>query len=49
MIANPQGERFYPADHNDRMPAFAKQPPHSKQNTLSESELALLVEWLRGE
>jgi ubiquinol-cytochrome c reductase cytochrome b subunit len=49
MIANPQGERFYPDDHNDRMPAFAKHPHDPKQNLLSPTELELLIAWLRGE
>ncbi len=49
MIANPQAERFYPDDHNDRMPAFAKDPQDPKQNTLSSKDIELLISWLRGE
>ena len=49
MIANPQGERFYGDGRNDRMPAFANDPKHPKQNLLSPEELDLLVNWLRGQ
>jgi ubiquinol-cytochrome c reductase cytochrome b subunit len=49
MIANPQSERFYAADRNDRMPAFAKEPGQSQQNLLSPVEIDLLVDWLRGQ
>lgn len=49
MIANPQGERFYAEDRNDRMPAFAPQPEQPEQNLLSQQELDLIVHWLRGE
>ncbi|MBI1900659.1 MAG: cytochrome b N-terminal domain-containing protein [Planctomycetia bacterium] len=49
MIGNPQGERFYPGDHNDRMPAFAKDPHQPQRNLLSPQEIDLVVRWLRGE
>ncbi|MBI3839727.1 MAG: cytochrome b N-terminal domain-containing protein [Planctomycetia bacterium] len=49
MISNPQHERFYPGDRNDRMPAFVHDPQHPGQNILNPRELELLVAWLRGE
>ncbi|HZN35266.1 MAG TPA: c-type cytochrome, partial [Pirellulaceae bacterium] len=49
MIANPQGERFYAGDRNDRMPAFAADPQQPKHNLLGPQELDLVVAWLRGE
>jgi ubiquinol-cytochrome c reductase cytochrome b subunit len=49
MIANPQHERFYPKELNDRMPAFAESPQNSAGNILSGRELDLLVDWLRGD
>ena len=49
MIGNPQHERFYPGDRNDRMPAFADDVEHPERNLLSKRELNLLVDWLRGE
>jgi ubiquinol-cytochrome c reductase cytochrome b subunit len=49
MIANPQHDRFYPGDRNDRMPAFAEDTEHPERNLLSPRELQLLVDWLRGD
>ena len=49
IISNPQHERFYPDDHNDRMPAFASDAQQPQQNILSPLELDLLVAWLRGD
>ena len=49
IISNPQHERFYPDDRNDRMPAFASDPQKPEQNVLSQRELNLIVDWLRGE
>ena len=49
MIGNPQHERFYNEDHNDRMPSFAKDPAQPQANLLSPRDLGLLVDWLRGE
>lgn len=49
IISNPQHERFYPEDRNDRMPAFAADPQEPQQNLLTPRELDLLVAWLRGE
>ena len=49
IIGNPQHERFYPDDHNDRMPAFASDAQQPQQNILSPRELELLVAWLRGD
>jgi ubiquinol-cytochrome c reductase cytochrome b subunit len=49
MIGNPQHERFYNEEHNDRMPAFAKDPMQPQMNLLSPRELSQIVDWLRGE
>lgn len=49
MIGNPQHERFYGSDRNDRMPAFAKDSERSSANLLSRRELDLLLDWLRRE
>lgn len=49
MISDPNGERFYPDDLNDRMPAFHSQPHAASGNMLSEDELNLLIAWLRQE
>ena len=49
MIGNPQHERFYAGDRNDRMPAFAEDVAHAERNLLSPRELKLLVDWLRGD
>jgi ubiquinol-cytochrome c reductase cytochrome b subunit len=47
LIRDPASERFY-GDNNDRMPAFA---PHDdpRLNQLSDEELGLIVDWLRGD
>jgi quinol-cytochrome oxidoreductase complex cytochrome b subunit/mono/diheme cytochrome c family protein len=42
FIRNPVHPRFYPA-HNDRMPAYGQ------QKILSDAEIALIVDWLRGD
>ncbi|MEX2113377.1 MAG: cytochrome b N-terminal domain-containing protein [Pirellulales bacterium] len=47
MIANPNHERFY-GDNNDRMPAFAEHGGDAPQNMLSQQQLGLIVDWLRG-
>lgn len=49
IISNPKHERFYPDNHNDRMPAFASDPKQPHQNILSPRELDMIVSWLRGE
>ncbi|TXT32333.1 MAG: cytochrome b/b6 domain-containing protein, partial [Planctomycetota bacterium] len=49
MIGNPQHERFYSGDRNDRMPAFAEDAEHPERNLVSPRELNLLVDWLRGD
>jgi ubiquinol-cytochrome c reductase cytochrome b subunit len=49
MIGNPQHERFYSGERNDRMPAFAEEAEHPERNLLSPRELNLLVDWLRGD
>jgi ubiquinol-cytochrome c reductase cytochrome b subunit len=48
IIADPAEERFYLDDKNDRMPAFAADKAHPELNTLSNQQLDLLVEWMRG-
>ena len=42
MIHDPGAEEFYGAD-NDRMPAFGV------EQILSEEEMGLIVDWLRGD
>ena len=42
FISDPSHDRFY-GDHNDRMPAFGT------EKILTEKELGLIVDWLRGE
>ncbi len=49
LIGNPRHERFYADDRNDRMPAFAEDTQHPERNILSPRELALIVDWLRGD
>ena len=48
IIGNPAHERFY-GKENDRMPAYAESSSDPKKNVLSQQELELLVDWLRGE
>lgn len=48
FITDPAHERFY-GERNDRMPAFAKDPKNPKNNKLTPQEIAMLVDWLRGE
>lgn len=42
FISNPEHERFY-GDKNDRMPKFGE------EKILSQQEMSLVVDWLRGE
>jgi ubiquinol-cytochrome c reductase cytochrome b subunit len=49
MIGNPQHERFYADDRNDRMPAFAADAHQPRANLLSQRDIELLVDWLRGD
>ena len=49
MISNPEQDRFYGGDRNDRMPAFAPDAKTPHANLLSSREIDLLVRWLRGE
>ncbi len=49
VIRNPNAERFYPDDANDRMPPFAPHEFGSKQNQLSRQQIELIVDWLRHE
>ncbi|MBN2475762.1 MAG: cytochrome b N-terminal domain-containing protein [Pirellulales bacterium] len=48
IIGNPAHKRFY-GDENDRMPAYAEFPDEPAKNQLTEQQLGLLVDWLRGE
>ena len=42
LISDPAHERFY-GKRNDRMPSFGK------ENQLTQREMALLADWLRGD
>ena len=48
IIRDPAHSRFY-GKRNDRMPAFAADRKNPANNQLSEQELNLLVDWLRGD
>lgn len=48
MISNPNHKQYY-GEHNDRMPAFAEHADKVENNIISPANLALLVDWLRGE
>ena len=48
MISNPAHKSYY-GKSNDRMPAFAESATDPKKNVMSQRDLELLVEWLRGE
>lgn len=48
MISNPNHDRFY-GENNDRMPAFAEHADQVENNIISPANLALLVDWLRGD
>lgn len=48
MIRNPLHERFYPEDHNDRMPAFAAEQGESSGNLMTQREVEIIADWLRG-
>ncbi|HVC99027.1 MAG TPA: cytochrome b N-terminal domain-containing protein [Pirellulales bacterium] len=48
MISNPSDGRYY-GDNNDRMPTFAGHPENPELNHLSQQQLGLLVDWLRGD
>lgn len=48
MIGNPEHEQFY-SGRNDRMPAFLSDATDPGRNLLTEQELQLLVDWLRGD
>jgi ubiquinol-cytochrome c reductase cytochrome b subunit len=48
FIKNPSHERFY-GDNNDRMPAYGKDPDNPKNNILTQREIELMVDWLRGD
>lgn len=47
FIKDPTHERFY-GDSNDRMPAYGKNPD-PKNNILTQREIELMVDWLRGD
>ena len=48
FIANPSHARFY-GENNDRMPAFAADAKNPDFNRLSQRDLEMIVDWLRGE
>ncbi len=48
FVSNPGDERFY-ADRNDRMPAYAPHADDPHRNDLSPKQLALIVDFLRGD
>jgi ubiquinol-cytochrome c reductase cytochrome b subunit len=48
MISDPAHKTYY-GKSNDRMPAFAESAADAKQNAMSQRDMELLVEWLRGE
>lgn len=48
IISDPAGERFYFDDKNDRMPAFAAEKDHPEFNAITNDQLGMLVEWMRG-
>jgi ubiquinol-cytochrome c reductase cytochrome b subunit len=48
IIRDPTHERFY-ADRNDRMPSFAINAEDPSLNLLSDREIGLIVDWLRGQ
>lgn len=53
IISNPADKRFYgqpkEASGNDRMPAYAESPNEPAKNLLSQREIEMLADWLRGE
>ncbi|HEV3138567.1 MAG TPA: cytochrome b N-terminal domain-containing protein [Pirellulales bacterium] len=48
MISDPAHKSYY-GKSNDRMPAFAESAADPKKNRLSQHDLELLADWLRGE
>ncbi|MCE9548669.1 MAG: cytochrome b N-terminal domain-containing protein [Planctomycetia bacterium] len=48
FISNPGHTRFYGED-NDRMPSFAADAAHPESNLLTQRDLGLIVDWLRGD
>jgi ubiquinol-cytochrome c reductase cytochrome b subunit len=48
MISNPTHERFY-GENNDRMPVFGMDPASGSSGILTEREIALIADWLRGD
>ncbi|MHB1036312.1 MAG: cytochrome b N-terminal domain-containing protein [Pirellulales bacterium] len=48
ITANPKLKRFYSGE-NDRMPAFAEHPTAPEKNVLSQRDIGLIADWLRGE
>ncbi len=47
ITRNPADRRFY-GDSNDRMPAYASPDQKPEEHLLSEKEIELLTDWLRG-
>ncbi|MGD0900202.1 MAG: cytochrome b N-terminal domain-containing protein [Thermoguttaceae bacterium] len=48
IIGNPAQERFY-GEKNDRMPSYAGTPSDPGSRILSDREIGLMADWLRGE
>ena len=48
IIRDPADKRFY-GDANDRMPAYAETPEDPARNRLTDREVGLLADWLRGD
>lgn len=48
FVSNPAQERFY-GKKNDRMPTFRAHAAGEGQNLLSQHDLELIVDWLRGQ
>ncbi|MEI8371979.1 MAG: cytochrome b N-terminal domain-containing protein [Planctomycetota bacterium] len=48
IVGNSAHTRFY-GKENDRMPVYVESATDTKKNVLSQQELELLVDWLRGE
>jgi len=48
IIGNAAHKRFY-GEKNDRMPIYAESPTDPSKNLLSQHDIELLADWLRGE
>ncbi|OHB73078.1 MAG: hypothetical protein A2V70_19375 [Planctomycetes bacterium RBG_13_63_9] len=48
IISDPAQKRFY-GERNDRMPAYAQSPDDPSKNVLTDKQIELLTDWLRGQ